>query len=356
MHLMELLSLRYNAGAGVSFGLTRRCPLSCLHCSTESTLSSEQYDGEMFMRFVNSFDINSRPEVISMSGGEALLRPRLIRKIADKAREFGTRSTILSGMFFSNSQHIPPLIKEAIKAVDHFSASIDTFHEREVPRANVFRVLATLLSEGKNLSLHIAGKNSDDPYLEEIIAEVLQKFNGALPMLVNVVSPFGRAKKWFSQDLSTQESNRKINAEPCSMAAWPVVGFDGTIFGCGNDDVIITKPKHLILGHANADSWSTICRRLNSPIMRAIRLFGPEYVATRYKETGWSCEGYCQTCMKLSNEETLELKIDEVMKKDSTKILENKVKEMQHEAGAIAFAKSHGIPRYAKLVTLGYKG
>ncbi len=354
MHLMELLSLRYVAGAGVSFGLTRRCPLHCLHCSTESTLLSEQHDENIFIRFVNSFTPNSRPEVILMSGGEALLRPRLIRKLADKAHECGTRSTLLSGMFFSNARHIPPLIKEAIKAVDHFSASIDAFHEREVPRANVFRVLDTLLNEGKHISLHIAGKQGDDPYLEEIIQDVLQRFNGVVPMLINVISPFGRAKKWLNQEVATSESQRKITAEPCSMAAWPVVGFDGTIVGCGNDEAITTKPKHLILGHANTDSWSTIQRRLNSHTMRAIRLFGPEYIASRYKKTGSACGGYCQTCMKLSNEDTLELQIEEVMNKDSTKILENNVMEMQKEAGAIAFAKSHGIPRYADLVTLGY--
>ena len=45
MHLMEVLELRPVPGAALFLAVTRRCPLSCAHCSTNSMLSSEEHDG-----------------------------------------------------------------------------------------------------------------------------------------------------------------------------------------------------------------------------------------------------------------------------------------------------------------------
>ena len=101
MHLSELLSLRSIPAAGISIGITRRCPLSCAHCSTNSTMQSEQYPENIFTKFVNTFTEEHHPEIISMSGGEALLRPRLVQRLADISRGVGTRSSVLSGLFFA---------------------------------------------------------------------------------------------------------------------------------------------------------------------------------------------------------------------------------------------------------------
>jgi pyruvate-formate lyase-activating enzyme len=352
MHLVEFLSLRSVPAAGVSLGLTRRCPLSCAHCSTNSTLSSEQSPAEMFVRFVDTFGPDDRPEVLAMSGGEAMLRPKLVRKLAEKAREVGTRSIVLSGMFFARSGPVPPGIKEAIEAVDHFSVSLDVFHEREVPRANVFRVIDTLLGDGTDVSIHIVGQDAGDPYLESIVSEVQRVFSGRVPMLVNTVSSFGRAKAWLKPDVKALPAG--IDANPCAIAAWPVVGFGGTIVACANDDVLDDVPPHLRLGHAYVDDWSTVrARTLASTMIRAIRLFGPEYIADRFRNGGRGCGGYCQTCIKLSQDPALEQRVKEIMAKPTITVLEQQVSAMQRRAGAIVFAGRYGLPRYAELVALG---
>jgi hypothetical protein len=138
------------------------------------------------------------------------------------------------------------------------------------------------------------------------------------------------------------------------MAAWPVVGFDGTIIACGNDNVFGVLPSHLVLGHANSDDWSTVrARCVNSIMMRAIRLFGPEYVADRFVKRWNGFDGYCQSCMKLSDEAETEQRIHQIMANPSVAVLEEQVSAMQSEAGAVAFARNHGIAKYAHLVTLG---
>lgn len=352
MHLVELLAFRAVPAAGVSLGLTRRCPLRCAHCSTNSTMSSEQASADMFLRFVDSFTPDDHPAVMAMSGGEAMLRPRLVQKLAGKARGAGTRTIALSGMFFARSAKMPSAIRDAIRAVDHFSVSLDVFHEREVPRADVLRVVDTLLDDGVDTSIHIAGMAEDDPYLEQVTNEVRQRFGERVPMMVNVISSFGRAKAWLPAKENPLPHD--ADANPCTLAAWPVIGFDGTIAACANDDVLDDIPPHLRLGHAMVDGWPAIrARAVGSPMVRAIRLFGPEYLSRFGSDGGQGCGGYCRTCMQLSRDPALEQRVADIMAKPGIPVMEREVAMLQQRAGAIAFAARHGLPRYAELVALG---
>ena len=287
-----------------------------------------------------------------MSGGEALLRPRLVEDIAERTRAVGSRSVLLSGMFFARGLRVAPAIAAAIHAVDHFSASLDVFHEREVPRQNVFRVLDTFVSAGKDVSLHLTGRNSRDPYIAEVVAEVRRVFQDRVPMLVNAVNSVGRAADWadaFSPPPFTGE------IDPCSLAAWPVVSYDGTIVACGNDSVVDgPAPAHLCLGHADSDDWQTVrARCVTSHMLRAVRLFGPEHLASEFGEGAVTCDGYCSTCAQLSDDPGFGERVDIVMSKGSVRALEQQVTALQRRVGAVSFVRRYGLPRYAHLVALG---
>lgn len=354
MHLIEILNLRHTVAAGVSIGVTRRCPLHCAHCSTRSTMGSEEAPEWMFERFVDTFRPDCRPEILALSGGEALLRPGLVLRLAERARRAGTRTSVLSGLFFAGAARIPPTIAKAIDAVDHFSVSLDVFHEREVPRDRVFDVLEQVLATGKDVSLHLVGTDADDPYLTRLISDVRARFGTAVPMLVNALSYFGRARAWLPSERATRGQTSVEGANPCAMAAWPVVGFDGCVAACGNDDVLDERPSHLILGHAATDDWQTIRERtLKSSMLRAIRLYGPEVTARRMGNTPSGCDGYCGTCMALSRDHADGPPLEALMQRPGTRILEAQVQAVLAEGGADAFVRRHGIARYADLAHLG---
>jgi len=352
MHLMELLGWRSVPMAGVSIGLTRRCPLHCAHCSTRSTMDSEEHAPELFERFVDSFRTDDHPEVLAMSGGEAMLRPELVRSLALRARSAGTRSSVLSGLFFARHGRIPAPIRAAIDAVDHFSVSLDAYHEQEVPRTNVFDVLDRVLDRGVDVSLHLTGSGGQDPYLEGLVADVRRRFDDRVPMVVNAVSSFGRARVWLVREA---QAHRPVEANPCAMAAWPVVGFDGRIVACGNDDALDDPPPHLLLGHAAKDSWPVVrARSLGSGMMRAIRLYGPRYIAARHgDQPAASCGGDCATCLSLSSEPQLADRVEREMARPSAEVLEHAAREMTQAAGGASFLRRYGVAKYADLAWLG---
>lgn len=353
MHLLEILDLRAVPAAGISLALTRRCPLSCAHCATHSTMSSNESPADTFLRFVDSFTSDDHPEVVAISGGEAFLRADLMVRVAERARAAGSTVSALSGMYWATASRIPPAIKRAIDSLDHFSASMDIFHEREVPRTDVYRALEQLVSEGKDVSIHLVGLDADDPYLETVTGEVIERFDGRVPMLVNTVNPLvGRAKDWAEQPVFI--GSPTVTPDPCTLAFWPVLGFDGTITACGNDDVVDgPAPAHLRLGHATTDGWPAIRERcVSSSAVRAIRTFGPEYLADQAGQQ-LSCDGYCGTCRQLSDHDATTEHIVELMARPNTKLLEDHAIAIQHQAGPIAFIQRYGLSRFADLVTLG---
>ena len=351
MHLNELLSLRAIPMAGVSLGLTRRCPLSCPHCSTNSTNVSEQHPGAIFTNFVDSFSTTNRPEVVSMSGGEAMLRPKLVQSIAERARKVGTRSSCLSGHFFANKDMIPRTIENAIRSLDHFSVSMDIFHEAEVSRDNSFRSLEKILRWGVPVSVHLVGLDNKDPYVRSAIDDIRQTFAEQVPILVNSVSWFGRARIWLE---TPEEHIAPPRPMPCTMAAWPVVSYDGTVIACGNDDAIDTLPPHLTLGHVAKDSWSTLRQRSQtSSILRAIRLYGPEYLRGKILSQQPSCDGYCDSCLRMQLTSDEGDVLNSVMSKASTRVMESAVSIMHAQGGGESFARHHGISQMSELVKLG---
>src|SRR5580698_3952631 len=172
MNLAELIGLRPVPGAGLLVSVTGRCPLHCAHCSTAATMSAPEPDARHLLRFAGSLTARSRPDVLMLTGGEPLLRPGLVLDLTAAARRAGTRVAVLTGGFFARGGSLPPAVRRVIEAVDHFSVSIDAFHEREVSRADVFAVLRHVLGEGTAASLHVTGSGPADPYLAQLTAAV----------------------------------------------------------------------------------------------------------------------------------------------------------------------------------------
>jgi pyruvate-formate lyase-activating enzyme len=363
MHLAEMAMLRTVPAAAVFLSLTRRCPLSCAHCSTDSALDSEQYAEEPFLALVGSFAPDDHPQIIAMSGGEALLRAELVRDLATTARLAGVRSYLLSGMYFArDGRAIPPRLARAIAAVDHFAASLDEFHEREVGRRDVFRALRQVMDLTGQVSLQLTGRGDDDPYLAGLVADVRREFGDRVPMLVGQVSPLGRARQWLPgrpgrrASVSASVTPAALpQPSPCDLAAWPLVTYDGTVFGCCNQDLLEgARPPHLIIGHAAADGWPVLRDRFMSrQLLRSIRVFGPRYTQARF---GGGCadDGYCASCVGLGRQPQAAERLDDYLASPGGRGLETALREVIERPDPRDFSRRVGSPRYSDLVLLGW--
>ncbi|GGQ87989.1 radical SAM protein [Kitasatospora griseola] len=348
MELSEILDLRPEPAGGLLVALTRRCPLACAHCSTDSSMDSPDHpDRErraQLLRFVRSFTPGSRPDVVLLTGGEPLLLPGLAYDLTRAAQDAGARVSLLSGLFFARGGgRIPAPILRTITALDHFSASLDAPHEREVPRADVFRVLAQALDAGVPVSLHLTGAGPDDPYLADATAAVLREFGDRVPMLVNEVRAVGRA---------TTGRTATGPGGPCAMAAWPTVAPDGTVLACCNQRTVDVRPAppHLTLGHIAEDDWPTVRRRtLDSPRLRLIRALGPDQLRVR-SGAGPAPSGYCAGCRALPQQPGPD---DAAAAGAAGRLLDQLSAARLRAQGPAALLRRHGCAPYAHLVRPG---
>jgi hypothetical protein len=292
-----------------------------------------------------TFTADCRPEVLLLTGGEPLTRPELVIEAARTARAAGTRTAVLSGAFFARREPDSPLLRRIARAVDHFSLSLDVFHEREVPRANVFGALRVLLRLGVATSLHIVGA---EPYLAEITREVGATFGADVPMLVSPVRPVGRAATWLGSAVPSGANGGAV--EPCAMAAWPVIAVDGVITACCNQDVVDgrARPEHLVLGRLGSTTWPELRARAGrAPLLRMIRTVGPAHIAA---SAGCAVDDYCTTCHRLGAEPAAVAWADGVGGGAVGELLQDTAIRRARDNGAIALVRRHGGGDYAHLI------
>jgi hypothetical protein len=352
-----MLAVRPVPAAGLFLTLTRRCPLACAHCSTNSMLSSEQHPALPFERLVDSFTLRDHPELVLFTGGEPLLRPGLVTALAQRSHEVGTASAMITGGYFAReSARVSAALWRALTSVDHVIFSLDVFHERQVSRRAVFAVVGRLLAAGQAVSFQLVGTGADDPYLREVTADLRHTFRDAVPALVVRLGEMGRAR-----NLRLGQAPRcpvRQSADPCTMAAWPVVAFDGTIVACCNQDVVDgPAPEHLRLGHASTLSWAELADRVRGDaLLRALRVVGPQYLTAASADAPTSPGGYCASCHQLPARPAALAAARQMTARPTFAIVEQQAEALQAGAGAHGFARVFGIREYADLVLLGRPG
>ncbi|MFJ5774006.1 radical SAM protein [Streptomyces sp. NPDC093094] len=351
MDLAELIGLRPVPCGGLLVALTRRCPMSCAHCSTGSSPSvSERPDPEQLLRFVASFGTDDRPEAVMLTGGEPLLLPELAVRLTRLAQAKGTRVALLSGMFFARDGRVPDRIMRAITALDHFSASMDVHHEREIPRPHVLSALRAVLDAGTPVSVHLTANGPDDPYTADAVADVHRTFGTRVPLLVNETRPLGRAAGGLVP--VTPPGPQGTVAAPCTLAAWPVVAFDGTVTACCNQWTVDLRPvpPHLRLGHIADDDWQTVrARSLGSPVLRMLRTVGPLRMHAR-SGTAPAPAGYCRACHALADRPDVLAGAARDAGGRVGELLDRLGAQTQLAAGPAALVRRMGCAPYAHLV------
>lgn len=348
MRLAEIIALRGTVCAGLLVTMTERCPLSCGHCSSASTLDGRDLDAARLLAFLATFTAQDRPEVVMLTGGEPMMRPDLVAEAAAVARVSGARTAVLTGAFFARTGRIPDRIRGTIAAVDHFSVSLDAFHEREVPRAAVFALLRLVLDLGVATSLHIVGRDADDPYLAEVTSAVLDAFGADVPMLVSEVRGIGRGRALAAGPAATDVAG----VAPCSMAAWPVLTPDGVFTACCNQDVVDgrDRPEHLNLG-ALGEPWQRIREQTTGcGLLRMVRTVGPVHIANRIPLGAPAVRDACTACRGLDRRAGPGRWAAEVGSGPAGALLEQAALVKHAHTGAEGFVRRYGSPRYAQLV------
>ncbi len=338
MHLSEILQIRSSPGQCCFLSITRKCPLHCAHCATESSMEAmEELEEEDILRFVDTFS-EDPPQILFLTGGEALTRPSLVHKIALKAKDWGVKVHVTSGMFFAKEPLLSPSLSKIIEGLSHFTASVDSFHEAQVSREKVFRSLKTILDMGISVSIQTLARENHDPYVKDLVRDTERCFGSNVPIFLAPLVSSGRASSWVSCQIKKLETPGEIH--PCSLASWPVVNFQGNIVACCHDSITKNQqtPSHLCLGNIRNTTWKEVKHQMiHSTYLRALRTYGPLYLASQCRN---EIQDYCEACMYFLPDQK---KLENLMRQEKAQFIEE-------YAQKIAQKKSYLLPEYGSVV------
>lgn len=333
MNWAEITARRAVPGAGVFIAITRRCPLHCAHCSTESTMSSPQAEDDYYRQFVASFTPDNHPEVVWFTGGEPMLRHRLVRELAASCRKLSATTALTTGLYFGRRGKIPAHFWPALEEIDFITVSIDTWHEQEVNRQISFSCFEQMLSRGLHVGVQATGRDSDDPYLLDLLDEIEARFGHQIGVFVSLLKPAGRGVNLMEPWNLSEDAMATGRPRPqgCGGLSWPVFGFgEQVVNACCNQEAVNDRPEHLSL----PVDWPHISRSLREdPVLRVINVLGPRVLAYNLDATTEPMLDYCGKCRSLAGRSGLAETAQEIVDRPSWGVFEDFSTSLRQKLG-----------------------
>lgn len=295
---------RNDGTLSIALMLTRRCNMTCAHCSVESSphIKTQPSDDELVQVVRDA--AQSGAFAVQLTGGEPMLREALVMRLLDECRTLGMGATLTTNAFWGKS---PEAAARKIKAlsdagVGRLTISYDRFHaefQGPEPAVNIIRA-AEELDLPLTISLNLTRTVDDD--LTALVAP-FEKF-ARLQMRFYDVQPVGRAR-------DMEGTLRQETGGFCTACRVPTVTDDGRVTACNGPSYFSAPNSPLIVGSLGENTFAELVEKHRSdPILDTIRTFGPSRLRRELRQTpGFedfafyeSYSGMCDLCLHLTSQ------------------------------------------------------
>jgi len=256
----------------VYLSVTNRCNLKCKHCiaSAVDVNHADTLDTEEWKRIIDQV-AKLRPDQITITGGEPLVRPDFTELIRYAGKIFGKDKVILStnSLLINESN-----IEDIISNVSAISISLDGYDERScaaVRGRGVFQKVINSVNfikanEYSNIFLSMLESAYTQEHADEFFS--LCKKLGAKPILRRF-SPTGRGEKYCDELMPGNEQEEPLQSENLTcMLCRPGrkelnISADGKVYPCAPLSVM----KKLCMGDLKENSLDKILNPMKAENM-----------------------------------------------------------------------------------------
>ncbi|HEX6576143.1 MAG TPA: radical SAM protein [Gemmatimonadaceae bacterium] len=286
----------------VAVMVTRRCNMACAHCSVESNSKIRaQPSDEDLERYVKEIS-DSGVKSILFTGGEPMLRDKLVVRLMAIAKKRGLVSAMTTNGFWGKSlpaarRTLANLCKSGL---GFFTLSYDRYHAQfqgPEPGQNILRAAEEL---GLPMNLNVT-RIADDTELDDLIKPF--EASGHARVRFYDVQAVGRARDIPSTEL------RAETLGACDGAKIPTITDDGRVIACNGPSYFQSPESPLVLGSLKENPVSALLERHRTdPILQTVRIFGPSRlreelahvpgVDFKWKE---SYAGLCDLCLHINS-------------------------------------------------------
>ncbi|HEX8236178.1 MAG TPA: nucleotidyltransferase family protein [Abditibacteriaceae bacterium] len=285
--------------------LTRRCNMTCAHCSVESgpRVQGQPSEDELvqIVRDAARFGVGG----VLLTGGEPMLREDVVMRLLAECRELGLGASLTTNAFWGKS---PVTAAQKVKAlceagVQRLTISYDRYHaefQGPEPAVNIVRA-ADEMKLPMQITVNFTRAADDD--LVALVAPFERQTKAQLRFYD--VQPVGRARDIPSETLRAETKGF------CNACSAPAVTDDGRLTACNGPAYFSSRESPLVVGSLREESLDVLLHRhRQDPILDTIRTFGPQYLRDELQKIpGFenfpfksAYSGMCDLCQHLTSQ------------------------------------------------------
>ncbi len=251
--------------------ITRRCTMACSHCSVESgpQVSDPSRSEEELLTLLREAAA-AGVVAVQLTGGEPMIRPRLVLRLLREASRLGMASTLSTNGFWGRTPSMAASQLRALRraGLGTLTLSYDRFHaafQGAEPLVNIVRAAAELpMPVNVNVT-----RLADESELEAIVRP-FRGLRGAQLRFYDV-QPLGAAARTIGDDQWRGETGGFCNA--CATAT---ITDDGRVMACNGPSYFVPAGNPLHVGELKEQSLGELVAAHHSdPVLETIRTFGP---------------------------------------------------------------------------------
>ena len=255
--------------SAIAIMVTRRCNMTCGHCSVESAPRApgrEPTEAELIQLLHGAAEAGVC--VVQFTGGEPMLRPKLLLRLVQEAKRLGLVSGMATNGYWGKKPRLArSYLREMVRnRLEYLTISYDRYHADFMGPEPILNIAAAAQEIGFTINVNVT-RVADDPELGRYT-----ELFGKLPyvrMRFYDVQPLGRAK-----DLQT-ELRSEVDGF-CSAVAQAAVTDDGRVLACNGPAYFQPETSPLHLGRlSEAPLGDLLKKHFEDPVLATIRTFGP---------------------------------------------------------------------------------
>lgn len=291
--------------AHIAIMLTRKCNMSCAHCSVESGPKIKgEPDADALLEALRAAHRGGVRSVL-LTGGEPMLREDVVLALLRESQQLGMATALSSNGFWGKT---PDRARETVARLQEaglglMTISYDRYHadyQGAQPAVNI-----ALAAGDAKLSLNISiTRTVEEDDLDAIVAPFEAAPNANLRFYD--VQPIGRARDFEQATLRGETDGF------CNACAAPALTDDGRLAACNGPSYFSRTGSPLVPGSTEDEPLQRLLRRHREDvILEAIRTQGPQWLANELETLpgfeNWQRENYggmCDLCLHLNSDET----------------------------------------------------
>lgn len=254
----------------VALMVTRRCNMSCAHCSVESGPRVDEGDPseqDLFnwARQLAGAGVRS----IRLTGGEPMLRAPVVLRLARECRRLGMATSLVTNGFWGRSalqarRHVRALKRAGVSSL---TVSYDSYHADFQGPDPVLHIAAAAEAAGLPMTVNVV-RGAHAARLDEVVRRIDRSSHAELR--VYDVQAVGRART-LGPDMPAGDVSGF-----CTACSFPAVTDDGRLIACNGPAYFERPDSPLVPGSIRDTSVAVLLDRHRcDPIIDTIRTQGP---------------------------------------------------------------------------------